>query len=95
MATAGYTGFLVGPPAIGLVSAAFGSLRAGLAVVALLGVATALLAGQARWGQRAPHVGDDPGCRGDRGAVSDRHRTRGRQGAGLLTETSVRTSEDL
>ncbi|HEX6011763.1 MAG TPA: MFS transporter [Geminicoccaceae bacterium] len=60
VATAGYTGFLVGPPAIGLVSAAFGSLRAGLAVVALLGVATALLAGQARWGQRAPHAGTTP-----------------------------------
>jgi hypothetical protein len=60
VATAGYTGFLVGPPAIGLVSAAFGSLRAGLAVVALLGVTTALLAGQARWGQRAPHAGTTP-----------------------------------
>jgi MFS family permease len=60
VATAGYTGFLVGPPAIGLVSQAFGSLRAGLAVVALLGVATALLAGQARWGQRAPHAGTTP-----------------------------------
>ena len=60
VATAGYTGFLVGPPAIGFVSAAFGSLRAGLAVVALLGVATALLAGQARWGQRAPHAGTTP-----------------------------------
>jgi hypothetical protein len=60
VATAGYTGFLVGPPVIGLVSEAFGSLRAGLAVVALLGVATALLAGHARWGQRAPHAGTTP-----------------------------------
>ena len=46
VATAGYTGFLIGPPAIGLVSAAFGGLQAGLAVVALVGVAVALLAGR-------------------------------------------------
>lgn len=48
VATAGYAGFLVGPPAIGLVSHAFGGLQAGLGVVLLLGVAIALLAGQAR-----------------------------------------------
>ena len=46
VATAGYTGFLVGPPAIGLISAAFGGLQAGLAVVALVGVAVALLGGR-------------------------------------------------
>ena len=46
VATAGYTGFLVGPPAIGLVSSAFGGLQAGLAVVALVGVAVAVLGGR-------------------------------------------------
>jgi MFS family permease len=46
VATAGYTGFLVGPPAIGLVSSTFGGLQAGLAVVALVGVAVAILGGR-------------------------------------------------
>ena len=54
VATAGYGGFLVGPPTIGFLSggvealgfAGFG-LRGGLAAVALLGLAVALLAGQA------------------------------------------------
>jgi hypothetical protein len=50
----------IGPPAIGLVSQAFDSSRAGLTVVALLGVATALLAGHARWGEGAPHAGTTP-----------------------------------
>jgi MFS family permease len=60
VATAGYTGFLVGPPAIGFVSAAFGGLRAGLAVVALLGVVIALLAAQARHAKIGPHAGHAP-----------------------------------
>ncbi|MFT4040650.1 MAG: MFS transporter [Thermomicrobiales bacterium] len=47
VATAGYTGFLVGPPSIGLVSEAFGGLRNGLLVVALIGVALAIFAGVA------------------------------------------------
>jgi MFS family permease len=55
VATAGYFGFLVGPPAIGLVSSAFGGLQAGLAVVALVGVAVALLGG------RIERAGDAPG----------------------------------
>ncbi|HYO29021.1 MAG TPA: MFS transporter [Thermomicrobiales bacterium] len=54
VATAGYSGFLVGPPTIGFLSggieaigfAGFG-LRGALAVVALLGLAVAVLAGQA------------------------------------------------
>jgi MFS family permease len=60
VATAGYTGFLVGPPAIGLVSEAFGSLRAGLAVVALVGAVVALLAEQARRAEAGPHAGTTP-----------------------------------
>ena len=60
VATAGYSGFLVGPPAIGLVSEAFGGLRAGLAVVALVGAAVALLAGQARRAEAGPHAGTTP-----------------------------------
>jgi MFS family permease len=60
VATAGYTGFLVGPPAIGLVSEAFGGLQAGLAVVALLGVVVALLADQARRAEAGPHAGTTP-----------------------------------
>jgi MFS family permease len=56
VATAGYTGFLVGPPAIGLVSAAFGGLQAGLAVVALVGVAVALLGGRIQHATAAPGV---------------------------------------
>ena len=44
VSTAGYSGFLAGPPLIGFVAEAAG-LRAGLATVALLGAATALLAG--------------------------------------------------
>ena len=60
VATAGYAGFLVGPPAIGLVSAAFGGLRAGLAVVTLLGVAMVLLAGQARRAEVGPHRAASP-----------------------------------
>lgn len=56
VATAGYSGFLVGPPSIGLVSHALGGLQAGLAVVALLGVAIALLAGQARHAETGPHA---------------------------------------
>jgi MFS family permease len=60
VATAGYTGFLVGPPAIGLVSEAFGGLRAGLAVVALLGVAVALLAGQMRRAATGPQPAPSP-----------------------------------
>jgi MFS family permease len=56
IATAGYSGFLVGPPVIGLVSQSFGGLRAGLSLVALLGLATALLAGQMRGVTAGPHV---------------------------------------
>lgn len=44
VSTAGYTGFLAGPPLIGFVAEAT-SLRAGLAVVVLLGGAMILLAG--------------------------------------------------
>ena len=54
VATAGYTGFLVGPPTIGFLSGGIEALgfagvglRGGLAAVALLGLAIALLAGQA------------------------------------------------
>ncbi len=54
VATAGYTGFLVGPPAIGLVSSAFGGLQAGLAVVAVVGVAVALLGGRIQPATGAP-----------------------------------------
>jgi MFS family permease len=51
--TAGYCGFLVGPPVIGLIADRF-SLGAGLglvafAVVALGGVSTALQGNQRRW----------------------------------------------
>jgi MFS family permease len=60
VATAGYSGFLVGPPVIGLVSELFGGLRAGLAVVALLGGAIALLAGQADRAEAAPHGATSP-----------------------------------
>ncbi|MCC6313686.1 MAG: MFS transporter [Thermomicrobiales bacterium] len=47
VATAGYAGFLVGPPVIGFIAHAAG-LRVGLGVVAVLGLAIVLLAGQAR-----------------------------------------------
>jgi len=60
VATAGYTGFLVGPPAIGLVSAAFGGLQAGLAVVAVVGAVVALLAEQARRAEAGPHAATFP-----------------------------------
>ncbi|HZH06214.1 MAG TPA: hypothetical protein VEY69_06025, partial [Lautropia sp.] len=60
VATAGYTGFLVGPPAIGLVSAAFGGLQAGLAVVALVGVAVALLGGRIQPAVATPETGTSP-----------------------------------
>jgi hypothetical protein len=60
VATAGYTGFLIGPPAIGLVSEAFSGLQAGLAVVSLLGVVVALLAEQARRAEAGPHAGTTP-----------------------------------
>lgn len=60
VATAGYTGFLVGPPAIGLVSTAFGGLQAGLAVVALVGVAVALLAGRIQPAAGAPGARPSP-----------------------------------
>jgi MFS family permease len=45
VATAGYTGFLAGPPVIGFASEALG-LRAGLGVVALLSAAVIVLAGK-------------------------------------------------
>jgi MFS family permease len=60
VATAGYTGFLVGPPAIGLVSSAFGGLQAGLAVVALVGVAVALLGGRIQRATATPVSGTSP-----------------------------------
>jgi hypothetical protein len=60
VATAGYTGFLVGPPAIGLVSSAFGGLQAGLAVVALVGVAVALLGGRIQRATATPAPGTSP-----------------------------------
>jgi MFS family permease len=60
IATAGYFGFLVGPPVIGLVSHTFGGLRTGLAVVAVLGVAIAILAGQMRGGTAGPHFASTP-----------------------------------
>ena len=60
VATAGYTGFLVGPPAIGLVSSAFGGLQAGLAVVALVGVAVALLGGRIQAAAAKPAAGTSP-----------------------------------
>jgi MFS family permease len=60
IATAGYFGFLIGPPVIGLVSHAFGGLRAGLSVVALLGLATALLAGQMSGATAGPHTASTP-----------------------------------
>jgi MFS family permease len=44
VATAGYTGFLTGPPAIGFVAEHFG-LRAGLGIVAVLSAVVFLLAG--------------------------------------------------
>ena len=47
VATAGYTGLLVGPPLIGFVSDQAG-LRVGLALVAVLSFVTALLAGTVR-----------------------------------------------
>lgn len=60
VATAGYTGFLVGPPTVGFLSGGieavgFGGfgLPGGLAAVALLGLAVALLAGQAGGSMRA------------------------------------------
>ena len=60
VATAGYTGFLVGPPAIGLVSSAFGGLQSGLAVVALVGVAVALLGGRIQHATGTPEPGTSP-----------------------------------
>lgn len=60
VATAGYTGFLVGPPAIGLVSSTFGGLQAGLAVVALVGVAVALLAGRIERAAAGPEAHPSP-----------------------------------
>lgn len=60
VATAGYTGFLVGPPAIGLVSSAFGGLQAGLAVVALVGIAVALLGGKIEQATGAPATHANP-----------------------------------
>ena len=53
VATAGYAGFLVGPPTIGFVAEAAG-LRVGLGVVVLLGVAVVLLAGEVRAGSGMP-----------------------------------------
>lgn len=47
VSTAGYTGFLAGPPAIGFLSEAAG-LRWGLAVLVVLGLAVSLLAGHGR-----------------------------------------------
>jgi fucose permease len=60
VATAGYTGFLVGPPLIGVIAEVIG-LRAGLVVVVLLGVAMVLLSGGvtragAKLEQSDPHV---------------------------------------
>ena len=55
IATAGYTGFLVGPPTIGLISNAIG-LRGGLAVVALLGVVMILLAPKAANAEGGAHA---------------------------------------
>lgn len=60
VATAGYSGFLVGPPAIGLVSSAFGGLQAGLAVVALVGVAVALLGGRIQPATETPAASTSP-----------------------------------
>ena len=60
VATTGYFGFLVGPPVIGLVSQAFGGLRAGLSLVALLGVGIAVLAGQLRGATAGPHAASTP-----------------------------------
>jgi predicted MFS family arabinose efflux permease len=54
VSTFGYTGFLAGPPVIGLVGEAL-TLRAGLAVVIVASVAVAVLAGSLR---RSPEVGD-------------------------------------
>lgn len=51
VSTTGYTGFLTGPPAIGLLSEAAG-LRWGLAVLVVLGLAIAILAAQGRSADR-------------------------------------------
>ena len=47
MATAGYTGFLLGPPLIGIV-AELASLRGALGVLALFGVVIVLLGSSVR-----------------------------------------------
>ena len=59
VSTAGYFGFLVGPPLIGRV-AEWSSLRLGLGVIGFLSVLTALL---------APAVGGGPGERGEAASV--------------------------
>jgi len=51
VSTAGYTGFLAGPPAIGLLSEAAG-LRWGLAVLVVLGLTVLILAGHGRAADR-------------------------------------------
>ena len=51
LATLSYTGFLVGPPVIGLVSE-YATLRGGLAVVSLLALLLSVLAPSVRVGQR-------------------------------------------
>jgi MFS family permease len=51
VSTTGYTGFLAGPPAIGLLSEAAG-LRWGLAVLVVLGLATVILAAHGRAADR-------------------------------------------
>ena len=58
LASLGYSGFLIGPPLIGIISHA-SSLRLGLGVVACLGVPLALLAGTVTRAQTAEEAGSD------------------------------------
>lgn len=57
LATLSYTGFLVGPPAIGLISE-YATLRGGLAVVSALALVLSVLAPSVRVGQRPATPGD-------------------------------------
>jgi fucose permease len=62
--TLGYTGFLLGPPAIGFLAGAFG-LRAGLTTLSLLALAAAAIAYLSR-GESQRRVSFPPGIRGEK-----------------------------
>ena len=78
VATAGYSGFLVGPPTIGFLSGGIApigfpgfGLRGGLVAVALLGLVVALLAGQAGREPRPAERDETPARRPEVEAVAE------------------------